>query len=389
MVQRGKLTIPHADKFWIGRRRIGRMGMNSGKGNRHDAGHCWPATLRVPAGTRLVYLDLNHWITLAKVLSGHPDGRRHRDTLDRLVHAVEQELAAFPLSLAIYVEVMKIGERRRRSDLRRVIERLGGFAVVTSRHVVAVHEIEALLDRLVGPNPKPVNTVDYLDWGVYRALGMRGGVQVVTPDGEDVTSAVRRRYSGGSDEFDRIVNESMLKLNRAILDGPCADEEAEFRTRGYRPELILERYEQEAADEDAWARLLDRHPRWRRGRLRDAVSAREVAFHINSIVKEAAAVRGVVAFEDIFRGVEIPPRAFDAMPSFDVSVTLKTAIHKNPQHRWANNHVHDIHALACTLPYCDIVVTDREMTGLVRRSKLDRRLGTRVLNNLHDLTGLL
>ena len=78
-------------------------------------------------------------------------------------------------------------------------------------------------------------------------------------------------------------------------------------------------------------------------------------------------------------------RAFDAMPSFNVAVTLKTAIHRNAHHPWTNNHIHDIHALASTLPYCDVVVTDREMAALVRRSKLDQRLGTIVLHSLQDL----
>ena len=45
-------------------------------------------------------------------------------------------------------------------------------------------------------------------------------------------------------------------------------------------------------------------------------------------------------------------RAFDSMPSFYASVTLKTSLHKNAIHRWTHNDVHDIHALALTLPYC-------------------------------------
>ena len=343
----------------------------------------------MPQGPRVVYLDLNHWITLAKALTGHPDGGRHRDILDRLFHSVEQGHAVFPLSLPIYVEVLKIADHRRRSDLRKVMERLGGFAVVTSRHVIVTHEIEALLDNLVGPNPNPIDPMDYLDWDVFRALGMRGGVKVVTREGEDVTSTVRRRFSGGPDEFDRIVNEHMVTLNREVLDGPSPQDESDFRVRGHRPERILERYVQDAASEHVWARLLDENPQWRRSRLRDAVSAREVAFHIIEIVKTAANARGVEAFEEIFRGVEDPPRTFDAMPSFDVSVTLKTAIHRNAEHVWTNNHVHDIYALASALPYCGVVVTDREMTALVKRTKLDQRLGTTVLHSLQDLTGLL
>lgn len=351
--------------------------------------YSWPVTLRVPSGPRIVYLDLNHWIALARAQSGHRSGRRDRDTLEKLLHAVDHGRAVFPLSLPIYVEVLKISQHRRRSDLRKVIECIGRFAVVTNRHVIATHEIEALLDDLVGPNPDPINPMDYLDWGVLRALGIRGGFKVVTREGEDVTSAVRQRFSGGGEEFDRILQEGVVKLNREVIDGPSPDDEAEFRAEGYRPDLILERYTQEAAAEDAWARLLDEEPRWRRGRLRDAVSAREVLFHINEMLKAAANARGLQAFEDIVRGVESPRRAFDAMPSFDVSVTLKTALHRNAQHRWRNNHIHDIHALASTLPYCDVVLTDREMAALVRNVKLDRRLETTVLHDLQDLPSLL
>ena len=260
---------------------------------------------------------------------------------------------------------------------------------MTSRHVVATHEIEALLDRLIGPNPNPINAMNYLDWGIFRALGMRGNIQVLNREGEDVTSAARQRFSGGPKEFDRIVDEQVLELNRRALEGPAAEEEADFLAHGYRPDLVLKPYAQEATAENEWARMLDQEPRWRKGRLRDAVSVREIAFQINSIVKTAAAERGVEAFEDIIRGAKEPRRAFDAMPSFDVSVTLKTAIHRNAQHQWQNNHAHDIHALAYTLPYCDVVVTDREMAALAERTKLDQRLGTSVLNNLKELIHLL
>ena len=217
--------------------------MNSPHAGSGNARYLWPATLRFPtSGGRLVYLDLNHWIALAKALSGHHEGRRDRDILERLLHAVERAGAVFPLSLPIYVEVMKIREHRRRSDLRKVIERLSGFAVVTSRHVITTHEIEALLDDLVGPNPDPINPMAYLDWGAFRALGMNGGIKVVTREGEDVSSAVRHRFSGGPDEFDSILNEGIVNLNREVLEGPSPQDELDFRAKGYRPDRILERY---------------------------------------------------------------------------------------------------------------------------------------------------
>ena len=293
--------------------------------------YCWPRTLRRPPDLRIVYLDLNHWIALAKAYSGHKDGREQRDILDRLLQSVQASEAVYPISFGIYVEILKIRDRRRRSDLRKVIEHLGWFTVVTGRHIVVAHEIEALLDDLHGPSPDPINTMNYLDWGVFRAWGMHGGLKVVDRQGEDVTSSARQRYAGGPDEFDRILNESVLELNREILDGPSPENEPGLRADGYQPELILNAFEQEASAESQWARLLDEQPRWRRGRLRDAVSAREVAFHINSILWDAAKVRGLSGFDDMLRDAPDSRRAFDAMPSFDVSVTLKTAIHKEPE----------------------------------------------------------
>ena len=351
--------------------------------------YCWPRTLRRPPDLRIVYLDLNHCIALAKAYSGHKDGREQRDILDRLLQSVQASEAVYPISFGIYVEILKIRDRRRRSDLRKVIEHLGWFTVVTGRHIVVAHEIEALLDDLHGPSPDPINTMNYLDWGVFRAWGMHGGLKVVDRQGEDVTSSARQRYAGGPDEFDRILNESVLELNREILDGPSPENEPGLRADGYQPELILNAFEQEASAESQWARLLDEQPRWRRGRLRDAVSAREVAFHINSILWDAAKVRGLSGFDDMLRDAPDSRRAFDAMPSFDVLVTLKTAIHKNPNHRWENNHIHAINALAATLPYCDLVLTDREMAAFVTRSKLDQRLGTAALHDLRDLVAVL
>ena len=54
--------------------------------------------------------------------------------------------------------------------------------------------------------------------------------------------------------------------------------------------------------------------------------------------------------------VEGTRRAFDSMPSFDVSVSMKTAYHKDPSHRWNPNGIHDIDALASNLPSARIRV---------------------------------
>lgn len=123
----------------------------------------WPRTLHRPhPEPKIHYLDLNHWIALAKALRGHRDGRRHEDVLKACVAAVERGAAVFPISDTIYFEVSKIRSYRQRRDLRQVIEKVSRYFVVTARSVVSVHETEALLDRIAGPNAQPINTMDYL-----------------------------------------------------------------------------------------------------------------------------------------------------------------------------------------------------------------------------------
>jgi hypothetical protein len=189
--------------------------------DRADVAYVWPATLRLPRRPpKLVYLDLNHWIAFAKALAGHPDGRSHREVLDGCLHAVEEGRAVFPMSDSIYVEASKIRGYRQRRDLREVIEKLSGYLVVTSRSVVSAHEVEAMLDRIIGPSPRPINTMDYLDWGVARAFGLVGGFRVRSRSGEDVTEEVRARYPDGPQAFDLVLAKAELELNRRVLDGP-------------------------------------------------------------------------------------------------------------------------------------------------------------------------
>lgn len=357
--------------------------------NQTNENYIWPRTLRMPVRPpKLVYLDLNHWITLAKALAGHHDGKKDTALLDFCLRNVEEKIAIFPISLSIYVEILKIRDYQRRCDLRKAIELISRYMVVTSRSIVATHEIEALLDQIVGPKPKPINTMDYLDWGVYRAMGMDGSMRVISADGRDVTAEVRQSFTHGPQAFDQIFSEGILELNRQVIDGPSPEEDSEFRDQGYSPETILERYELEATNEAEWARLLDDESKWRRGRLRDAVSAREVLIQINRILKRGCDERGVGSLQSLqsrFSSVTDARRVFDSMSSFDASVTLKTSLHKNATHRWTKNDVHDLHALASTLPYCDIVITDRAMASQAVQTGLASRLNTIVLSHLSDL----
>jgi hypothetical protein len=353
--------------------------------DRVDIAYTWPTTLeRQPSPPKLVYLDLNHWIAFAKAHAGHPDGECHQEALTAVSSATARGVAAFPISDVIYTEVSKIASYRQRHALREVIERVSRYMVVTSRTVIATHEIEAMLDTLFGSSAHPINRMAYLDWGVARAFGKVGGFRVRTATGEDVTGKARETWKDGPDAFDALFAAAELELQRRTLDGPSPDEEEHMRELGWDPYSAMEVTERRATQEIEQVARFDADPSWRRGRIRDVIAAREILIEINETMSKGMLDRGV-ALDDAFASADTARRAFDSMPSFDVAVTLKTSYHRDGRHRWTRNDIHDIDALASTLPYCDIVVTDKAIADHANRTGLAERFGTVVLSRLADL----
>ena len=304
----------------------------------------------------MIYLDINHWIGLAKAHTGHPDGACNVDALNACVRAVQTGTARFPISDSTFLEVSQIGRFRQRRDLRDVIELVSQYFVVTSRSVIATHEIEAALDVLVGPSRDPINPMRYLDWGVARAFGMAGGFKVVDQFGNDVTEQARQDFAGGPAAFDQLCRFGELELVRNVLAGPSPEDGPAMRALGWRPSDV-EISRRRAAQEVEQVARFDIDPSWRRGRIRDIVAAREILIEHHGILQRGLSDRGA-EHSEVFPRPEVARSVFDAMPSFDVAVSLKTSYHSNPHHRWTPNDIHDIDTLGSTIPYCDIVVTE-------------------------------
>ena len=347
----------------------------------------WPRNLHLPARPpRVVYLDLNQWIQLSKAHSGHRDGTRHRLALDACLKAVKDGRMIFPLSEHIYAEIAKITNHRQRRDLREVIEHVCRYIVVTSLTVVQTHEIESILDLTIGPRPVPLSATNYLDWGVSRAFGKGGDIRIKSSSGEDITEQIRQTHRGGPEAFDKILIDAQLDLNRKMIEGPDPQEEQSLRALGWNPETIVIAHKQRASEELEQARRFNGDPKWRRGTIRDVVTAREALIEVGDIFVDGWEARGPHAMDRFFAGQSNDLRSvYRAMPSVDVSVTLKASLHRDPHHRWTNNDIFDVMSLELTIPYCDIVITDRSMCSHLKRHKLPERYQTMVLPTLEEL----
>ena len=364
--------------------------------DRADLPYAIPSNLRLP-NLCLVYLDLNHWINLSKCTSGHKNGQRYRAAFDACAAAVDEGSALFPTSLSTMMEINAIRDPQQRLRLRWVIEQLSRFRAVLPRAVTAALEFEQVLaDRLdrirVRTAPR-----DFAGIGAGWLVGKSLAPSVFDEQGRDVTTEVLPSLRP---ELRPFLDPEFMSytLTGMAIEGPAdPSEEAALRARGWNPQALTDMMDERVLLESQFVKDLDEYIAtdpssvdWRKSRLRDLITGRELFHQTNETFSAVLDQQGLTV-EDVFDNSGTPNARHhnrcitDAMPTFDVAVTLKASYHRNPNHLWTRNDIFDIDALSTVLPYCDVVVTDKEITSHVNRTKLAGRLDTKVLSSLDDL----
>jgi hypothetical protein len=342
----------------------------------------WPRVMRptIP----LVYLDLNHIVAMAKVRTNHPKADPMYGRLfGSACCAADECRAMFPLSESHVWEIAKIADPKQRQDLVDVLEPISAYQYLLDRVSLAELEFVAGIAAITGEQ------VDVLGYPLVRptighAFGKLGGLRIVDQAGNDQTERARR--ASNADEFDRKMARLNFEFERRVLLGPADDEVDLLREQyGYRPELAMESHESRVAFERDTARRLNENPRWRRGRLRDFVAAREFSHEwLEMFAKiQVSRMRSDQSNFD-FTGDQM--RALmSAMPHVQVAVSMKTRFHQNSDHFWTANHVTDIDAMSVAYAYCDAVLTDKEARNALLASPELRRLGTYVPRRVAEL----
>jgi hypothetical protein len=349
----------------------------------------WPPTLKRPStGRPVVYLDFNHWISLAKAAAGHTQGDTFKDVLGTCRSSVSSGRATFVLAAAHYSEILKVGSTRQRRDLANVMESLTRFRTLVSRVTVMKLELAAALDFVLRLTPRDPD-IDLIGHGVCHALGLsNGGFRIrERTTGEDVTPQFREQY--GPQEFDAYMSNALLELERSSLRGPRDEAELQkLRALGYAPQHALQVARSRADEERAQRLRLDGGGPWRRERLSDVVTARELLIEFQNMAPTAFQERGV-GIADILTSSEAGVAFMRSMPSTDVSIELKTAWHRNRDKPWSENDIYDIDAMALAVPYCDVVVTEKACHHALVSAGMDTRMNTVLLRDLPSLVPTL
>lgn len=332
-----------------------------------------------------VYLDQWVWVRLACVAEGKP---RHAG--DSKVFAALQEAAAagvaFPLSPTHYIETSRIKNPKQRRDLARVMAPISFFRTLRGGRVLMRHQLLTAMHETFGrPTFRPAPP---------EALGL-GVAWAFT--GEERFATVRDRVANRDlTEADlpgvrRMQREANQLKEIMTIAGPADDEVETLRANGYRPESTEERTASRLAWEELFVGMLRGDP-VAGDELRVRVTARELLHEHSDLFYRLLAEYRLTLEHALGIRLDRPGSgrakmmAFsDRIPSMRLAVDMKIQLFRNRSRPWKLNDVHDIDALSLAIPYCHVVVTDKDAADRVHRTAGGERHDTAVMSDLEEL----
>jgi hypothetical protein len=317
-----------------------------------------------------VYLDQAEWIELARARLGKPTSEGAREVLDIARAGVPLGLVAFPLSGVHYMENAKTHRWRQRGALAATMAELSCFATIAPASRLLEGELDQALRKMFG-RPYEVRPIDAFGTGGAHAFG--------EPELADVEDR-RLRALMDTDPALRPFIEQRREF--AMLAGPPMD----FPRPWFPMESVRQQEERFATTQRQVGATLRDAGYGNDGRAVPTLVA-QMLVEILDPLNKAMAKTGLSA--DLLDTPEALTELLMDLPTQRVDYELRLAMHRDAGLPWKGNDLDDIGALWLSVPYCDVVVTERKWRALVQTTHLDKLYGTTVLDSLADLPALL
>jgi hypothetical protein len=336
----------------------------------------------------LVYLDLNTIIYIARAMSGDTKvPGSYGDLYTAALRAKFEQRAMFPLSGEHLWEISKITDPKQRGDIADILETLSNYNYLLGRTVIAELEFEVGMAKIMGEDIS-AKSVPLVRPTFGQAFGWVGGMKIRNSAGGDGADAVRAQMTNAG--IDKLMARMNYEMERRMLRGP-SDEDLEVLRAdpNFQPEVAIEGQKQRVQWELDTEHVLKEHPKWRRGRLRDVIGAREIVHEWMDMYTRMRIDRRKAGMPD-FDPPDDEMRSFmGSMPHTQVAISVKTRYHKNPLHKWTVNDIVDIDAVSIAYAYCEAVFPDKAVRAALQSSKELRTIGTFVPRRPEELTDWL
>lgn len=326
-----------------------------------------------------VYLDQWTWVRLGRAHHGHADARKYAEVLQAVCEA-SADGVLFPLSATHVEETLRVRNPGQRRRLVEVMAPISHLRTLRSQSDLVRHQILNACHETCGrPFFRPTSP-EVLGHGVSWALrGVQTRLGVLGPDGAPVD--VDRAWLRHANQY----------FDALSLAGPTDEDIPNLVSDGYVHPLDLEtRPGNRLSWEEFFAGQLEENRPSSRTELRRWLLGRELAheYHrvLNSVLNEhRLSLSDITRTHDPDLGLRRAVDFAERIPTMRVAAEIKFELFLNPARKWSYNMVRDIDALSVAIPYCHVVVTDKDASALAQRTGAPQRLGSLVTSNLLGL----
>ena len=315
---------------------------------------------------KIVYLDQNKWIEIARIYHGknpNPDSQR---VLSVIRDKIEQGVAVFPLSWVHYIETAKNSNHERRRRLGTVMWELSrGYTMASSYHLICYELETALAQRFQNVSPRPLNL---LSTGYAHTFGK--GYSYRLP--EELRSSIPVEV------LKALETQGQEILEKAVITG---EGPGGIRLPSPRNTQYNEQFKQHLETLPARASHL-LPEQW------DDELYVMALLDVKDPLVDVLHLHGLSFQGDLLPlGKEGLIAISKDLPSRKVEVHMHRQILKNPQLKPRITDLEDWSGLGPASAHCDVVVCEKHFANLVRRDGF--RPKAQVLTDLRKLPEII
>lgn len=324
----------------------------------------------------IVYLDQNAWINLSRQAYSTPTEKTSQ--YSRLKLAAESRRAIFPLSAMHYLETWHRSGWESRHRLATVMRNLSNYCTIAPITKLQRTEVaRSVLIKLAPRKFRPIPRYSAIGYGVNHAFASKYGrfryVASVETDATPEGPAVTPRPDERIDRFASADQERYQWFSLAGFEDAMDIDGLDRITQHRRGA----RYAEQQQIRTDWL-----NKSGNRGML-DRFLLSEDFNDLLEDINQTCDLHKLDPYKLIQSREEIID-FIKSVPTRDVFSALRITRHRNKQKRWEQHDFADLLALSVAIPYCDVVVTEKQWCHITKQARLDKKYGTLMVHKLDD-----
>ena len=323
-------------------------------------------TLIKDESNKIIYLDQNGWINLAKIYYGHPT-ISEKNLLTKILDASQKETAIFPISMVHLDETCSISKRKWRQQLSALMALVSkGYTLTPYWNKMLDIEIQNLVLKTLGLPQTNIRKL-WLGKGICHLMGQQ----------PSLTSK------------EQIDPEVLKKIENDLLEKLNEPKSLEFLLSKKFRDKSLERDEINAQKELEQIRNNLKNIKNNDLRQKYFLAQNFMSIISPRLIKTLIDLKLPKEFiNNIISSGDIES-VLMSIPTALCEFTLLFYRDQQLQRPIKINDFADIWHLTLTIPYSDIVVTERMWVSICKQSKLDQKFNTILLSSITELNEYL